>query len=444
MAKKNEAEQKLPHEYFPPINFSAAGKDNPTQQSNLIQVRQSPLFTHAMAITAEALLKRADLIMLDFTQAAVAVKYSIDGFWFDMPPRDRATGDGMLACFKKLGDLNVADRRSKQEARYGCEFMGQKYHVVFTSQGVPTGERALLKLAPKKPRFATLEDLGMRDKLREKYKELINAQQGLVVISAPPGGGLTTLWKIGLEAADRFVKDFVAIESSLNDDEEIINVTPNKFDPAKGETPDALLPKILLKQPDVLVLPDLVNLATAKIMLAHIQTEHKLAVTRVRARETVEALLRVLAFPEIRNEMLEAITVVVNARLIRKLCDCKQPYQPPPQLLQRLGIPPGRVQMLYRQWQPPPPPPPDSKVKPEPPQICPKCQGLGYFGRTAIFELLVVNDQIRAAVRTDPKLDSLRQVARQTGTKTIQEEGILLLVQGVTSLEELQRVLKGP
>lgn len=444
MAKKNEPEQKLPHEYFPPITFSSAGKDNPTQQANLITVRQSPFFTHVMALAAEALIKRADLVMLDFTQAAVAVKISIDGFWYDLPPRDRQTGDGMLACYKKLGDLNVADRRSKQEARYGCEFMGQKYHLFFTSQGVPTGERAMLKFAPKKSKFSSIEDLGMRDKLREKYKELINAQEGLIVLSAPPGGGLTTTWRYGLEAADRFVRDFVALENVLNDDDEIINVTPNKFDLAKGETPESLLPKMLLKQPDVLVLPDLVNAATAKLMIEHIRTDHKMAITRVRARETVEALLRVLQFPEVRNDMIDVLTMVVNVRLIRKLCDCKQPFQPPPQLLQRLGIPPGRVQMLYRQWQPPPPPPPDAKVKPEEPQICQKCYGLGYFGRTGIFELLVMNDQIREALRKDPKVDTLRQVARQTGLKTIQEEGILLLVQGVTSLEELQRVLKGP
>lgn len=443
MAKKNEPEQRLPHEYFPPISFSAAGKDNPTQQQNLITVRQSPVYTHVMALAAEALVKRADLIMLDFTAAAVAVKFSIDGFWFDMPPRDRQTGDAMLAGFKKLGDLNVADRRSKQEARYGCEFLGQKYHVVFTSQGVPTGERAMLKFVPKKSRFANLEDLGMRDKLREKYKELIDSPQGLIVISAPPAGGLTTNWKYGVEAADRFVRDFVAIESTLNDDEEMINVTPNKFDPTKGETPDTYLPKMLLKQPDVLVVPDFVNAATAKIVVDQIRLEKKMAITRVRARETSEAVLRVLAFPEVRKEMIDTLTMVVNSRMVRKLCDCKQPFQPPPQLLQRLGIPPGRVQMLFRQYQPPPPPPPDAKVKYEPPPICPKCQGLGYFGRTAIFELMVVNDQIREALRSNANVDTIRQVARQTGMRTIQEEGVLMLVQGVTSLEELQRVLKG-
>ena len=74
--------------------------------------------------------------------------------------------------------------------------------------------------------------------------------------------------------------------------------------------------------------------------------------------------------------------------------------------------------------------------------VCPKCQGVGYFGRTAIFELLVMNDQLREALVKTPKLEVIRQIARQTGTKMIQEEGILLVVKGVTTVNELQRVLQ--
>ena len=95
--------------------------------------------------------------------------------------------------------------------------------------------------------------------------------------------------------------------------------------------------------------------------------------------------------------------------------------------------------MLFREYQPPPP---DPKAKDEPPPVCPKCQGVGYFGRTAIFELLVMNDQLREALVKTPKLEVIRQIARQTGTKMIQEEGILLVVKGVTTVNELQRVLQ--
>jgi type II secretory ATPase GspE/PulE/Tfp pilus assembly ATPase PilB-like protein len=136
--------------------------------------------------------------------------------------------------------------------------------------------------------------------------------------------------------------------------------------------------------------------------------------------------------------------MVLNQRLIRKLCDeCKQAFPPPPQLLQKLGIPAGRVQVLYREYQPPPPEQlVDDKGRPIEPPICPKCGGLGYFGRTALFELLVVDAALRDALIKQPKLEVLRSVARKSGHRTIQEEGILLVARGITSIPELQRVMK--
>ena len=124
---------------------------------------------------------------------------------------------------------------------------------------------------------------------------------------------------------------------------------------------------------------------------------------------------------------------MVNQRLVRKLCDaCKEAYTPPPQILQQLGIPEGRVQAFYR----PPQPNPE-----EPKEPCEVCGGIGYLGRTAIFELLVVGDAVRKALTT-AKLDLLRQAARKDGMKNLQEEGVLLVAKGVTSLPELMRVLK--
>ncbi|HND53796.1 MAG TPA: ATPase, T2SS/T4P/T4SS family [Pirellulaceae bacterium] len=443
MSKKQEEPQKLPHEYFPPIVFNAAGPDKLSQQANQIQVKNSPFYTYAMALTAEALLKRADILALEYTRDSVAVRISVDGVPYDLQPRDRQVGDGLLACFKKLGHLNIAERRAKQEAKLGVEFQGQKYNLYFTSQGVPTGERVLIKFTAKKFPFSSLEDLGMRDKLREQYKQVVNAHSGLVVISAPPGGGLTTSWKVALEAADRFVRDFICVVDAKSTDEEMINITPCKFNAAGGETPDQVLPKLLLKQPDVLVVPEMMNFETCKLLVDQVNNEHKMAITRIQAKEAVEALLRVVQqFKPPIEDFAKAVTMVVNQRLIRKLCDCKQPFQPTPDLLQRLGIPPGRVQMLYREWQPPPPPPPDQKGKVEEPQICQKCNGIGYYGRTAIFELLVINDAIREALVKRPQIEVLRQLARQAGTRTIQEEGVLLVAKGVTSIPELQRVLK--
>jgi len=437
MAKKQEV-VKLPHEYFPPIVFSPSGPDNATQQANGIQARQNPGYTYAMALLAEALSKRADSLMLDYTQAAVALQFSVDGLPQNAPQRDRASGDAMLVCFKLLADLKPGERQARQEGRFGAEFRGQKYIVNLVSQGVKTGERVMFKLLPKKLPFGNLDDLGMRDKMRDQFKALINSGRGLTIFSAPPGLGLSTTWKFAIEAADRFIRDYVAVESKTFTDDEIINVNPYRYDPAAGETPESVLRNVLLKQPDAIVIPEIPNKETMEILLQFINDDEKMAITRVPARDACEAILRLLPLADDREGFAKSLKMVINQRLIRKLCDCKQAVPAPPQLLQQLGIPPGRVQVLYREWQPPPP---DPKAK-EPPPVCAKCQGVGYLGRTAIFELLEVTDALREIIIKTPQLDALRQAARQGGHKSIKEEGILLLVKGVTSLPELQRILQ--
>jgi type II secretory ATPase GspE/PulE/Tfp pilus assembly ATPase PilB-like protein len=115
---------------------------------------------------------------------------------------------------------------------------------------------------------------------------------------------------------------------------------------------------------------------------------------------------------------------------VRKLCEhCKEPYIPPPQTLVQLGLPTGRVQAFYR--------PPQ-----QPEDVCPVCGGLGYNGRTAIFEVLVIDDTVRKALACGAKPDALLQVARQSGFRVLQEEGVLLVAKGVTSLQELVRAMK--
>jgi type II secretory ATPase GspE/PulE/Tfp pilus assembly ATPase PilB-like protein len=132
------------------------------------------------------------------------------------------------------------------------------------------------------------------------------------------------------------------------------------------------------------------------------------------------------------KDFAAVVSGVVNMRLVRKLCDeCKQAYAPPAEVLKQLG---AKIEALYR------PPQPIPGEKPKPP--CEKCAGVGYYGRTGIFEVLVVNDAVRQALVTSPKLDTLRPVARKAGMRTLQEEGILLAAKGVTSLPELMRVLK--
>jgi len=167
----------------------------------------------------------------------------------------------------------------------------------------------------------------------------------------------------------------------------------------------------------------------------------RLICATIRAKDGIEALLRILALkPQQPDKFAATVTAVLNQRLVRLLCEtCRQAYEPPDQLLQKLGIPKGRVEVLYREYQPPPP---GTKKKRGEPEVCPDCGGIGYRGRTAVFELIKISDEMRTALVSQPRLDVLRRLSRQAGNLTLQEEGILLVARGGTAITELQRVLK--
>ena len=342
----------------------------------------------------------------------------------------------MLGVFKTISALNVNERRAKQEGAFDAEYNKTKRTCKITSQGTQTGERVLLQLADAKiPKF-TFEELGMRPKVEEQLRALHDLPKGIVIYSAPAGGGLSTLMDTGIRALDRFLRDVVVVEDAVRREHEIENAPVTTFNSAAGETPMTVLPKLARAYPNIYVVRDLPDADTIGFLCEQAK-EDRLSIGGLRAKECAEALLRVLVMKVPAAAFAPAVVGVVNQRLIRKLCEkCKEAYTPTPEVLKQLGLPADRVPELFR----PPQPQPDQK-KPPPP--CEECQGLGYFGRTGIFELLVVNDAVREALMKTPKLEIVRATARKAGMRLLQEEGIALVAKGVTSLAELMRALKG-
>jgi type II secretory ATPase GspE/PulE/Tfp pilus assembly ATPase PilB-like protein len=445
--KKKSSSSRSALESLPEVEFKPKASDKQAEQGIMIACRGSEQFAAANTLMAQALVNRADQILLDFSQQGVVVRYRVDGLWEGMPPLDRATGDGVLVIFKRMCNLNSVDRRTRQVGQLTVKMKGIDWIVTFTSQGIPTGERVLMRIEPKKQTLNTLGDLGMREKMQEQLRSLLNSEKSLFVFSGVPGHGLPTMWRVGLESADRFVRDFHSVEDASSEDPELINIAKHTFDKAAGETPMTVLKSLLLKQPDALILPDLFSPEIAKLICGEVIDESRYAITRVVAPSAVEALLKLLAtYPDSAKSLTKIVCGVINLRLLRRLCEqCRQPFQPSPQLLQKLGLPQGRVQSLYQPFIPPPPEQRvDANGKPLEIEICKRCNGRGYYGRAAIFELLQINDEIRLAIQQKPEPAHILAVARKNGFLTLQEEGVLAVAQGLTSLQELQRVMAPP
>lgn len=414
----------------PPVDLKPQGKDERTNTANLLLARQTIGYPLTQALVAEVIGKRVDGVLMDFTQASVAMRYQIDGVWHDAEARDRESGDAMLAVMKTIAGLDAKQRVKRQEGTFGAEFEKVKYTCKVLSQGTKTGERALLQLQGRKQKLERLVDLDMRPKLIEDLKAVLSQPQGMIVVSTPPAGGLSTLFPATIREMDRFVRGFVGIESAATKELDVENVVVTLFDPAAGQNPAAVLPKIIREHPDVYVVPDMVDAESATMLCEQVQNENRMVVTSVRAKEVADSLLQVLRLKVPPAQFGPAVVAAVNQRLIRKLCPkCKEAFAPTAQLLEQLGIPAGRIEALYRTPQ-------------QPEEVCTECQGIGYIGRTGIFEVLIVDDNVRQALTTNPQLAAVRQAARRAGMRTLQEEGIVLVAKGITSLQELMRVLK--
>jgi len=431
---KMEAERKAEYEKGAPVDLMAiAAPEQRDNQANLITARQSPGYLLVKDLVAEMVDKRSEKVILDYTQQSVVARHHIDGVWHNGDARDRESGDVMLAVMKTLANLNASERRKKQESKFAAKYKDHSFVCPISAQGVPTGERVVVQLlGGYQQAFKKYEDLGMRPKMAEQWGECMATDKGVVVIAAMPEGGLTTLTDVSIMETDRLLRDFVAIEEVHHRERELENIEVTTYDASKGETPATVIPALIRKYPNVYVLRDFSNPEAAKLLLDEVRDEDRLVITNAHAKSAPEALLRLLQQKVPQKEFAAVVSAVLCVRLIRKLCDsCKVAYAPTPDLLKKLGIPQGKVEALYRV------PKPEEIEKP-----CQQCGGIGFKGRTGIFELLVVDDKCREVLVKAPKLDLLTKAARLAGMRPFQEEGLLLVAKGVTSLAELQRLLK--
>lgn len=431
---KMEGERKADYEKGAPVDLMAiAAPEERDNQANLITARQSPGYLFVKDLVAEMADKRSDKCILDYTQQSVVARHHIDGVWHNGDARDRESGDVMLAVIKTLANLNASERRKKQESKFAAKYKDHSYVCPITSQGVPTGERVVLQLLGGAQRsFKKYADLGMRPKMAEEWGECMDQSKGLIVIAAMPEGGLTTLTDVSIMETDRLLRDFVAIEDVHHRERELENLDVTTYDPAQGQTAASLIPALIRKYPNAYVMRDFSDPEASKLLISEARDEDRLVITNAHAKSAPEALLRLLQLKVPQKEFAAVVSAVLCTRLIRRLCDaCKVAYAPTPDLLKKLGIPAGKVEALYRT------PKPEEIEKP-----CKECAGIGFKGRTGIFELLVVDDKCREVLVKAPKLDLLTKAARLAGMRPFQEEGLLLVAKGVTSLAELQRLLK--
>jgi type II secretory ATPase GspE/PulE/Tfp pilus assembly ATPase PilB-like protein len=371
----------------------------------------------------------------------VSIRFQIDGIWHAMAAMDREKGDYMLASLKRLAGLNYRDRRSRQEGSFRADYLRRKTPCRIVSQGVRTGERVAIYLDVPQPKLENLEDLGMRESMRNELARILSETGvGMTLVCAMPGEGYTTTWRAVLSSCDRFTRDYYVLEEKSRVEPEVINISSVTYDEAAGGTPFTGMPQLLLREPQFIAFSEVAN---GKILdeICDLSAQQDFPVlTRIHGKNALDGLLRLMLLKSDHAKLLETLNAVVAMRLIRKLCEaCRVSYRPHPMMLQKLGIPQGRIHQMYKPfiYQPEMVDEDGKEI-----EVCTNCHGIGYLGRTGIFELLKLTDPIRQVLLDNPNMNQLMAEARKQGHVMLRDEGIVLVARGVTSIEELQRILK--
>jgi type II secretory ATPase GspE/PulE/Tfp pilus assembly ATPase PilB-like protein len=429
------------------VKFTPAGADETEQQSNLIMARQSDGYPKLKELIYESMFKRADVVVMDYTQTSVSPRLLVDGSWHKMDPMDRIEGDAVLVSLKHLAGMNPAERKQQQIGRFSAKMDLGKIDVNTVSRGVKTGEQVQLKFLRKSGAILPLKKLGMFPSMEKRFVPELN-KPGITIVSAPAGQGLTTTWQGVLVSSDRLTRDNVGIIATDENETDVENIVVRRYDREK-ETGDEsqleVLNRALLSQPDSLAVPQLGSGAVLDVLSAQAIKQDRAVWLRANAKSSAQALMKVFAICGNRDDLAQALKQVTCQRLVRRLCnDCKQEIQVKPELIKKLGGDPSKQQTLCRPWKLPPP---EQRVDEKGNEIefppCNTCGGIGYIGRIAAFEMILVNQAIRDTLKKAPTVENVESAAVKSKSKIpLSQSAYKLVLLGITSLAEIQKVLK--
>ncbi len=425
---------------LPAIELTGFGAVPEIQAENVERAQACEGYPSMCMMLVDVILRRADVVVFDYSSQMAAIKYQIDGLWHPMTAMDRESADAMLEAIKALGGGRPEERRVRQDMSFQVLYSAKKYKFRALSQGMKTGERVALYVDFKRPALESLADLGMREGMIKDLVTLMNTNKSLIVSSALKGEGTTSLWRAMLLASDLFTRDAYIIEDKSSNEPEVINVTRVTFDAAAGENAFSPMRGILLKEPHVIAFSDLTSGSLLNQFDDLIEKYSMQIFTRMAAKNVVESLVSIMALKPDLKKLAQNLSVILAMRVVRKLCtNCRQEFPPSEQMLKALGIPPGRVKKLYRSYLFRPGQM-DEKGKEIPP--CPVCYGTGFFGRTGLFECLKVDSGLRKLIAAGAGAQQIQKALGESQHVSMREEAVLLIAKGVTSTDEIQRIMK--
>jgi general secretion pathway protein E len=329
-----------------------------------------------------------------------------------------------------VAKLDVADRRKKQVADIAVEKGDGRKKVRLTTIGGQGGPRLTLLMEPEAQVRRKAPELGLLEPQMTELKKIVEDSKGVVLLGSPLDGGRTTTMYTVTKMHDAYTKNVQTIEVDVQDALE--GVRQNKFDPtADGAEFSTLTRTIMRRDPDVVAIGELADTATAK-EIARIDQERTRTYVSLKADSALQAMQTWMKAVGDLDQASKCLRGAVAQKLLRKLCmNCRVAYQPSPEMVKKLGLPPDKIKQLFKKG--------GQVLIKNKPEVCPVCGGGGYLGQDGVFEVFPIGQAERAMLKAGD-WNALKVEFRKHGYPTIQQAALRKAIDGITSVEEVLRI----
>jgi general secretion pathway protein E len=413
---------------------SASGPQNAVQQVGEAQgddeqikdlALDAPVINLVNRLFREASAARATDLHIEPSRGRVVVRRRVDGMLQEADVLQPSIGRAAVSRIKILTQLNIAERRLPQDGRARLSVTGREFDIRVATMPTIHGESIAIRFLSATNQVPDIANIGLAEAKREELKRQASHAHGLVIVTGPTGSGKTTTLAAVLSFLNDPSRKILTIEDPV--EYQVEGVNQIQVRPDIGLTFATTLRSMLRVDPDIIMVGEMRDRETASIGVNAALTGH-LVLTTLHTNSAAGAITRLLDLGVPAFLIASTLRCVVAQRLLRKLCiTCREPYTASPQVLERLGT--GLASMHKKNltlWKP---------------VGCEHCNHSGYLGRVAIFEVLVIDDAVRKHINTDASSGEIAGEAHAGGSETMLADGVVKCLEGITTLEELARVV---
>ncbi|MDI6711740.1 MAG: ATPase, T2SS/T4P/T4SS family [Anaerosomatales bacterium] len=394
------------------------------EEEDVAPDEDAPVVRLVNQIIREAVMDQASDIHIEPGDHSVRVRYRVDGVLHERMQLPLSVRPGLTSRIKIMADLDISERRRPQDGRIAVSINNRPLDIRVATLPTPAGESIVLRLLNHDVEMHTLGDLGMDQDNLATMQRFLARPWGAVLVSGPTGSGKTTTLYAGLNRINEPTRKIITIEDPI--EYRIPGITQMAVNPAIGLTFAALLRTVLRSDPDVVMVGEIRDPETAEIAIRAALTGH-LVLSSIHTNDAPSALTRLVDMGVEPYITSSALVGVVAQRLARKLCrKCRKRYRVAPESALAAGFTEEEVEAGLRLFRA---------------VGCDECSGTGYRGRIGLFEIMEVTEEIQRLFLREAPADQLRDAAIEAGMRTLRRDALEKVKAGITSLDEVARVV---